>query len=98
VASILLSVLYFDIANANREQQINQLENNLAQGYSRLFKGRRPEANEVRFEAEKNIASLFEQRAGLKFSASSRFNRFRQINVWLWLSAQRIEPVREILL
>jgi hypothetical protein len=64
-ASILLSVMYFDIANTNREQQINQLENNLTQGYSRLFKGRRPEANEVRFEVEKNIASLFEQRAGL---------------------------------
>ncbi len=65
MATILLSVMYFDIANTNRAQQINQLENNLTQGYSRLFKGRRPEANEVRFEAEKNIASLFEQRAGL---------------------------------
>lgn len=65
VTSILLSVMYFDIANTNREQQINQLENNLKQGYSRLFKGRRPEANEVRFEAENNIASLFDQRAGL---------------------------------
>ncbi|MGB2115737.1 MAG: type II secretion system protein GspL [Porticoccaceae bacterium] len=65
VTSILLSVMYFDIANTNREQQINQLENNLKQGYSRLFKGRRPEANEVRYEAENNIASLFDQRAGL---------------------------------
>lgn len=65
VASILLSVMYFDIANANMEKQISQLENNLKQGYSRLFKGQRPEANEVRFEAEKNIATLFVQRAGL---------------------------------
>lgn len=65
VASILLSVIYFDIANTNMAQQINQLENNLTQGYSRLFKGRRPEPNEVRFEAEKNISSLFKQRSGL---------------------------------
>jgi type II secretion system protein L len=63
--SIILSVIYFDIANSNLDKQINQLENNLTQGYSRLFKGRRPEANKVRSEAEKNINYLFEQRTGL---------------------------------
>ena len=65
VASILLSVLYFDIANTNTDKQIKQLESSLTQGYARLFKGRRPAVNEIRFEAEKNIASLFKQRAGL---------------------------------
>ena len=64
--SILLSVIYLQIASANMVEETTQLESRLMQSYSRLFEGRRPAPNEVRFEADKHLSQLFSQRNGLK--------------------------------
>ena len=64
--SILLSVIYLQIASANMVEETAQLESRLMQSYSRLFEGRRPAPNEVRSEADKHLSLLFSQRNGLK--------------------------------
>lgn len=66
VISVLLSVIYLQIASANMVGEISQLENRLTQGYSRLFDGRRPAAEDVRFEADSRISALFSQQKSLK--------------------------------
>lgn len=65
IISVLLSVIYLQIASANMAEEVDQLESGLTQGYSRLFDGRRPAANDVRFEADKRISLLFSQRNSL---------------------------------
>jgi type II secretion system protein L len=63
--SILLSVIYLQIASANMVEETTQLENRLMQSYSRLFEGRRPAPKDVRFEADKHLTLLSSQRNSL---------------------------------
>jgi type II secretion system protein L len=65
VISVLLSVIYLQIASANMAEEVDQLESSLTQGYSRLFDGRRPVAKEVREKADKRLSLLFSQRNSL---------------------------------
>ena len=60
-----LSVGYIYITSNHMGTQINALENQLVQSYSRLFEGRRPQPQDVRAEAEQRIDWLFKQRAGI---------------------------------
>lgn len=62
---VLLSSIYMNIASSNMDTQITALENQLVQGYSRLFDGRRPQAQDVKQEAEQRIDQLFAQRQSL---------------------------------
>ncbi|MDG2018076.1 MAG: type II secretion system protein GspL [Porticoccaceae bacterium] len=66
VISILLSVIYLQIASANMSSEISQLENRLTQSYSRLFDGRRPAVKDVRAEADSRISVLIAQQNSLK--------------------------------
>tara|TARA_E500000178_G_scaffold107937_2_gene107655 strand:- start:592 stop:1728 length:1137 start_codon:yes stop_codon:yes gene_type:complete len=66
VISVLLSVIYLQIASANISGEISQLENRLSQGYSRLFDGRRPAPKDVKIEVDSRISTLFSQRNSLK--------------------------------
>jgi hypothetical protein len=66
VISVLLSVIYLQIASANISGEISQLENRLSQGYSRLFDGRRPAPKDVKTEVDSRISTLFSQRNSLK--------------------------------
>jgi type II secretion system protein L len=63
--SILLSVIYLQIASANMVEETAQLESRLMQSYSRLFDGRRPAPSDVRSETDKHLSLLFSQRNGL---------------------------------
>ena len=63
--SVLLSVLYLQIASANMIKETSELEASLIQSYSRLFDGRRPAPTDVRAEADKRLSLLFSQRDGL---------------------------------
>jgi type II secretion system protein L len=63
--SVLLSVIYLQIASANMVEETTQLENRLMQSYSRLFDGRRPAVNDLRSEVDKNLSLLFSQRNSL---------------------------------
>jgi hypothetical protein len=65
VISVLLSIIYLQIASANMVGEINLLENRLTQGYSRLFDGRRPVAKDVKSEADSRISVLFSQQKSL---------------------------------
>ena len=65
VLLVLLSSIYMHIASSNMDTQITALENQLVQGYSRLFDGRRPQAQDVKEEAEQRIDQLFAQRQSL---------------------------------
>ncbi len=62
---VLLSSIYMHIASSNMDTQITALKNQLVQGYSRLFDGRRPQAQDVKQEAEQRIDQLFAQRQSL---------------------------------
>jgi type II secretion system protein L len=66
VISVLLSVIYLQIASANISGEISQLENRLSQGFSRLFDGRRPAPKDVKTEVDSRISTLFSQRNSLK--------------------------------
>ncbi|MCS5586961.1 MAG: type II secretion system protein GspL [Porticoccaceae bacterium] len=65
VLSVVLSTIYIQLASANMAEQIDVLETQLTQGYSRLFEGRRPEPQDVRDEVEQQIELLFAQRQSL---------------------------------
>ena len=64
---VLLSSIYMNIASSNMDTQITALENQLVQGYSRLFDGRRRQAQDV-VRAEQRIDQLFAQRQSHKCS------------------------------
>lgn len=65
VLTLLLSAMYLQVASANVLGQISLVENRLTQSYTRLFRGKRPAANEVRIEAEKKLSDLISQRITL---------------------------------
>ena len=65
IACALITSIYMNIASSNMDTQITALENQLVQGYSRLFDGRRPQAQDVKQEAEQRIDQLFAQRQSL---------------------------------
>lgn len=67
--SVLLSVIYLQIASANMIEETAELETSLMQSYSRLFDGRRPAPGDVRAEADKRLSLLFSQRNGLNSEA-----------------------------
>lgn len=65
VLLLVLSLTYMQITSNEMDSQINTLENQLVQNYSRLFDGRRPKPQNVRYEAEQRIDQLFTQRQSL---------------------------------
>jgi len=65
VLMLALSVIYMYIASSNMDAQVTALEKQLVQSYSRLFDGRRPQAQSVRNEAEQRVDQLFKQRQSL---------------------------------
>ena len=65
VLLLILAMAYAYVASSKIDKQIINLENQLVQGYSRLFDGRRPQALKVREEAEQRVEQLFKQRQSL---------------------------------
>jgi type II secretion system protein L len=65
VLTLLLSAMYLQVASANVLGQISLVENRLTQSYTRLFRGKRPAASDVKVEAEKKLSDLMSQRISL---------------------------------
>ncbi|MGB2375451.1 MAG: type II secretion system protein GspL [Porticoccaceae bacterium] len=63
--SVLLLVIYLQIASANMIEETAELEAGLMQSYSRLFDGRRPAPKDIRSEADARLSLLFSQRNSL---------------------------------
>jgi len=66
LVSILLAVMYFQLASENMTKEIVLLEGSLTQGYSKLFDGRRPASNDVKIKVDSELSKLLSQRESLQ--------------------------------
>ncbi len=65
ILSVVLAVVYMQVASNSMQQQVADLESQLVRNYTRLFDGRRPPPKEVRQQAEQRIEMLFKQRESI---------------------------------